>query len=442
MTGQKHFKQLVRARMEKTGERYASARRHIIGQSSTIVSQPFQSVRSCGNVPATTALRALLAHHQVRAPHSQEPFTEAMLFGIAGGIGIGVFSFYYAREDVATFFLGARHHWYSDQRYLEDAAQRLGIAAIVQEAGGARAGAEQLRVALERYGPCIAWVDMAGLPHRASPWGEQGHAYHVITVYAVDAQAGTALIGDLADEPITIALEDLARARARIKKDRHRLLRFDTPGPLPALRVLVCAGVQACYEGLVNPALPAAGANARLEALRVWATRMGGATAKESWEQTYRPGRNLLRGLMSIHEYIEHYGTGGGLGRALFADFLSEAAVALKHPPLASLAERYAALGRDWSALADAALPDDVGMLGEVKALLVRKAELYHSGASAVELRAVWEHLSAIEEQAGEGFPLSDGACRDLRLRLRERIAALYEDEVAAHAALLPALPA
>ena len=31
MTGQKHLKQLIRARMDKTGERYAAARRFIIG---------------------------------------------------------------------------------------------------------------------------------------------------------------------------------------------------------------------------------------------------------------------------------------------------------------------------------------------------------------------------------------------------------------------------
>jgi hypothetical protein len=46
----------------------------------------------------------------------------------------------------------------------------------------------------------------------------------VITVYRIDDESGTALIGDLADDPISIKLGDLALARARIKKQKNRLL--------------------------------------------------------------------------------------------------------------------------------------------------------------------------------------------------------------------------
>lgn len=56
------------------------------------------------------------------------PFSEALLFGIAGGIGIGVFAFFYEREDLATFFVGGRHRWYDDQRHLVGALERPAVA--------------------------------------------------------------------------------------------------------------------------------------------------------------------------------------------------------------------------------------------------------------------------------------------------------------------------
>src|SRR5437660_11796353 len=131
MTAHKHFKQLVRSRMKKTGEGYATARRHILRRSA-----PGQPARDtpwhfAGSVPATTTLRGLLAHAGVRDPHTGLPFSEAMLFGIAGGIGIGVFAFLYEKADFASFFLAGRHRWHDSLTYLRHACQRLGVAPVV-----------------------------------------------------------------------------------------------------------------------------------------------------------------------------------------------------------------------------------------------------------------------------------------------------------------------
>ncbi|MCG8352184.1 MAG: BtrH N-terminal domain-containing protein [Chloroflexales bacterium] len=436
MTRHKHLKQLVRARMQKTGESYATARRHIIRRTEQADEDPATCWHVPGNIPATTALRVLFAHTGTQAPHTGEPFSEAMLFGIAGGIGIGVFAFYYEREDVATFFVGGRHQWHDDNAYLCDALDRLGITPIIQATSGAKTAEQQLRAALDRYGPCIVWVDMAELPHRAMPESWSGGGYHVVTVYKIDDSDATALIGDLADEPIRVSLTDLARARARIKKQQHRLLSIPSALKSPDLRQLVYAGLQRCSAGLLHPTLPNSQSNARLEAIQTWAERMHGARSKERWERVFRPGPNFWRGLCSIYDFIEHYGTGGGLCRPLFADFLSESAEALGDPALATLAEQYAELGRSWSELADAALPNDVPALRGAKELHARKAELLHSGAPSEEIRAVWQRLGELEAQIRERFPLSDQECADLRVQLRTRIIALYEGEIAAHAAM------
>jgi hypothetical protein len=441
MTRHAHLKERIRARMRKTGERYAAARRHVLAQRGDPPAgppaDPFTRAHLPGNVPATTALRVLLHHAGIVAPHSGEPFGEALLFGIAGGIGIGIFSFYYQREDFATFFVGGRHHWYDDRRYLVEALERLGVTPVVQEAGGAKTAAAQLQAALAEHGPCVVWVDSSALPHRAAPGALSGAGYHVVTVYQVDGVRGRAVIGDLADDPITIPLDILAGARGQIKKDRHRLLSLGQVGTQSPLGEMVNAGLRACREGLLHPGLPGAGAaNARLEALEVWAERMEGSRAKERWERVYRRGPNLFRGLCAINDFIEHYGTGGGLCRPLFAEFLGESAAALGRPGLGQLADRYAALGQAWSDLADAALPDDVPLLSEARELLASKAALRHGGGPVEELHAVWTRLAELERESGERFPLSEEDCRSLRGRLRDQIAALHAGEEAAHDAL------
>jgi hypothetical protein len=436
MTAHKHFKQLVRARMVKTGESYASARRQLIREPA---SPPFDSALRWhvpGSVPATTALRVLAAHAGIRAPHTDEPYSEAMLFGIAGGVGAGVFSFVYEQADFASFFVAGRHNWQDDLAYLRDACERLGLTPVVEESGSAKAAESQLRKVLADA-PCVAWVDMAHLPHRALPSAFSGAGYHVIVVYRIDDASGTALIGDLADEPVTIPLDDLAKARARIKKQKNRLLSVAGVAKPRELTWLVREGLKACHAGR-----PGIGGrvmvNFTLESFRVWGTRMHDSRDKESWERIFPRGGRLWSGLTSIYDGIELYGTGGGLCRPLFAEFLAEAAEATGVGALRSLGEQYAELGRRWSLLAEAALPDRVPCFREAKDLLGRRAELIvgEGGRDTESVRQAWKRRDELAAEAKREFPLDEQQCRELRAELQSQILGLYEAEVKAHAAL------
>ncbi len=434
ITQHKHLKQLVRARMAKTGESYATARRQVIAQAP----QPEKSTPHLpGNNSGTTALRVLLHAAEVRAPHNSQPYSEALLYGLAGGIGMGVFSFVYEKADFASFFIGGRHLWHDTVAYLSNAAKRLGAEVIVKESSGAKPGEKQLRELLDEYGVCVAWVDAAGLPHRALPKDMEGGAYHVITVYSIGER--TATIGDLTDEPIEISLAELAAARARIKKDKHRLLALRAGKKMPALPKLVAQGLQASHRGLLGEGAPKqARRNFSLDALQTWAQRLSDSKGSDSWERVFTPGHRLWRGLTSVYEFIEHYGTGGGLGRPLFAEFLQEAGASTGHKELLTLADRYAQIGAQWSELARAALPDDVPLLAEARELYVQKAELAASGGAdaASDVRAIWQRIYALEDQAKAQFPLSGTGYAALRQQMAERVQALYEAEVAVHSAM------
>jgi len=434
MTAQKHFKQLVRARMQKTGERYSTARCQVIAAAAGPAIQAASASRPAmvagaaahlpGNIPTTTALRILLAH--AGAPD----LSEALTFVLAGGIGAGVFAFLYEKEDFASLFLAGRHRWHDEASYLTGAAKRLQVSTVIKEASGAKLAEKQLREALEGGRPVIAWVDAANLPHRAMPALFGGGGYHVITVYQIEGN--TALIGDLADAPIEISLADLATARGRIKKQKHRLLWLDGSPRPDALGPAVRAGLTFGAAELSTCKMK----NFRLDAFAELALRMEGKKGKESWTVMFPPGARLWTALTSLYDYIENYGTGGGLCRPLFADGLTECATRLGMPALAPIATRYAAIGRQWSALADMALTDDVAAFAEAKDLLASKAELAHSGGSPAEIRGCWRDLDALAAQARKRFPLSETAVSDLRHRLKERLLAIHVAEVEALDAL------
>ncbi|HEX3556607.1 MAG TPA: DUF4872 domain-containing protein [Thermoanaerobaculia bacterium] len=429
MTQQKHLKQLVRARMEKTGESYAAARHQIVQQVVPLPTQP-SSPHLPGIVPAATGLRVLWAQAGLRAPHTGQPLSEAMVFGLAGGIGAGVFAFHYEQEDFSSFFVAGRHLWNDEVAYTKGACERVGLEPVLQESSGGKSAEKQLLAALGA-GPVLAWVDMAHLPHRALPKAFSGMVYHLVTVYDADARGGTARIGDLADDPIEIPLAALAEARGRIKSQKHRLLGVKGPARPLDLGKAVDDGLRACHQALTSPKMK----NFSLEAFKVWAEGLHGSSGKESWDQMFPPGRHLWRGLTSIYEYVEHYGTGGGLMRPVYAEFFAEAADALGRPALRELGERYAELGRGWSALADAALPSGVPLFREAKELLTSRSELRLSG-EVDEVRSAWTRLGELERQAQDCFPLTAAQAEGLRQDLKGRIEKLYEGERAALQAL------
>lgn len=441
MTVQKHLKVRVRSRMQKTGESYTTARRHVLNQKQFGTppnSDPLLRWHFPGNIPATTALRILLAHAGVRNPHTGEPFSEALLFAIAGGIGVGMFTFFYEKEGFASFYIAGRHSWFDDLAYFQNAVERFGLKPIVHESAGRKSADKQLRDVLGKEAPCVAWVDMATMPHRAMPAMMQGGSYHVVTAYKIDGE--NVIIGDMTDEPIEIAAAAFAAARERIKKQKNRLLSLAASSGQLDLAKLVRDGLQACAKGLVEAKMGAMKTNFRLDALKTWGDRLHQSNDNDSWERIFASPANFWGALLGMHDFIEAYGTGGGLSRTIFADGLAEAGNALGEAKLHVLAKSYAELGEQWTALAEAALPSEVPMFAEARALTTRRAELIHAGGPTEAIRAVWSQLAALRERAKAQFPLTMAECADLRASLQKRVRSLHEGEVAAQQALQAAL--
>jgi len=424
MTAHKHLKQLVRARMSKTGERYATARRHVVGaHASTNASGPTYA----GLVPATTALRLVLAHAGVVDPPRGVPFSEQQLFLLAGGIGAGMFAFRYEKEDVSTFFVAGRHAWHDDEAYLRRACERLGANTVVKESAGAKAADKILDEGLANGRPVIAWVDSASLPHRAMPSWMRGGGYHVVTVLSKDASSGDVTIADLADQPVVVPRADFAAARARIGKQKNRVLWIDGHRPVDSAKAHGAA-LAACVDGLVKQRMK----NFTLDSFATWAGRLEATKGRESWAVMFPRGAHFAAGLRWAYDFIELYGTGGGACRPLFASALREASDQFPALGLAKAAEAYTALADEWSSLADTLLPGSPKPFGDLRAALDTRAEALAAGAPATAIAVTWADVESRQAALGKDFPLDEIACARLRSDLAARVRSIHASETRA----------
>jgi hypothetical protein len=201
----------------------------------------------------------------------------------------------------------------------------------------------------------------------------------------------------------------------------------------------VDAGLRAWPEALEDPGMGPASANFRLDAVATLADRVAGRGGKASWDAVFPAGERLLVALTGLHEGVLHRFTGGGLLRPLAASGLREAAALLDRPGVETVAERYAALGAAWDALAEAALPEDSPELRAwAEALEARWARVDEdggAGADADPSEAAAARAAAVARLADD--PALVGS---LRASLEAHLRRVHADEVAALAALEDAI--
>lgn len=348
MTTQKKLKARVRDRMTRTGERYAAARAALLGDLHR--TRPPRARHD-----QTFALRRVLEGRGLVLPETHTAPTESWLLGLGGGIGVQVFTFQY-KGVPPLLYVGTRcaHQYAYDPKLMVRALEGLGLTAQVDETGSVKK-ADQTLTARLADGPVVAWVGLEALrgvpsPAGATPWTVVVHDRHESedgVVYAIeDADRGS----------FEVTAAHLATARKAVKKAKHRLL---TPvGSGPGLSAeAIHAAVRFCVDELDGVhAVRGHGANFGLRALERWASNARGKT-KTSWRKVFSPGPALLVGRVQGYGWIEH-ATGGGAFRAMYAEFLSEAAAITGDAALSEAARAVAHTSTQWSALAAFLLDD------------------------------------------------------------------------------------
>ena len=362
----------------------------------------------------TGTLRNAWSLRGAKAPHTGEPYSEALLLGVSGGITFGYFTFAYTGE-LPHLALLTRNTFDPFETILE----RLAPAREVRQTADAATAERQLNEALEAGEAPLVWADIFRLPyygldHNTPMWMMR-------PMVVVGRNGGGYWLGDGSRQPWWVSAADLASARGRVKKERFRLITLEPPNPekLPAA---VRVGLQQCIRLFTEPPPKGARDNFGFAAYDRWAKMLAATKPKQSWARLFPRGPALFQALGGslLHPgllgWVMTWTTADDADRRVFAEFLAEAALILNQPGLREAGGRFVAAADAWHALALAALPDGVPLLAEVRELMLRRHALFTEGgqSTAEERTAVRARLEAIRKSIEQEFPMSEGRSDDL----------------------------
>lgn len=359
MTKNRDFKQLVRARMAKTGERYSTARAHVLAAAVTgataaengdpVHAHLYDSIRLIGGQQGDlAAARNICVNAGVNGPDGQ-PLSEAMAFGLAGGVGFlyGVFEY----GDTPTLAIVNRNKSMPDE-FCAPLFDRLGLDVAVNETGGAKTAANHLDAAIEAGTPALCTTASGFLPYLGQDCAEESAAApHLIGVVGVNDH-GDLLVDDRSPVPLVVPRKDIDDARAANRKAKHRMVTVGRPDNHELDWPLVLAeAVAYAVEGFNTPPVPQFASNIGLAGLAKWQDLLTSGT-KKGWGTIFGEGRRAAIGLTRLYDCIHHSYTAPAAGRSLHADFLDEAAATVAatatRSEFAGQAERWRASAEKW----------------------------------------------------------------------------------------------
>lgn len=423
MTDNKHFKVRVRARMARTGERYTTARAHLMPDTGSdagpvVVRDHGYALRG-GLHPDSALLSNAFAHLGA-------PLSEAMILGIGGGLGAGYILWEFAEPKSTVLTLGFRRRWnYID--WMRTTLDRLGAGYEVHTTGGAKGATRKLTGVLDTGGTAIVWPDRQKIGYWHLPAAVDCQGGHPVLVYA----GGDRLhLDDRNLAPLTVSSDDMERARARVGSYRNCLVSI-TSGPADLdVGAAVRAGIADCVTYLGGSSDSFA-----LPAWRKWARLVTDTRAAKAWPTVFTDGRGLTDALLSVWEGVQPVGMDGGHLRTLYAEFLDEAATLLDTPALRESADLFRQAADRWDEVAEAALPSDVPEFARLRELTAALAEGVTAGdAGAADRAEAAGELWALRAEWDEAPPIGD--IDGLFHTLSGRLTAVYEAERAAVAHL------
>ncbi|MFN8374439.1 MAG: DUF4872 domain-containing protein [Anaerolineae bacterium] len=372
----------------------------------------------------------IFAYQGIRAPHTGKPISEALLMGVNGGLCAGYFAFDYQ---------GFAPHLHFLTRYpfnMEDPGamyERLAIPRYVQQTPNPQKGVANVINALAQGQPPVVWGDGVHFPYNNMSPKDDFWMVAPFVVFGCEMEGDEVLIADRACVPLKVTTEQLAAARARIAKTKHRMMTVGAPD-FNRLPNAVREGIRACVKIFVDQPPVGPKSSFGFDAYKKWADLLTSPKGKQSWSKMFAPGGRMYAGLTSTYRYVELFFTGGRGARGIYADFLDEAALILSKPELKEAAAQFRLCAQEWDALMTAVLPDAVPPFKETRELMRRKYELFlaRGGDSLAERQQLDARLDAIRQDMDSHFPLTDAEAAALRATLRDHVMRVHDAEVVA----------
>jgi len=377
----------------------------------------------------TGSVHNALALQGVKSPYTGQPVSEALLLGISGGAAFGHFVFEY--EGYAPHLILLTRNTFSP---LETLFDRLALSRDVLQTGKPEIANENLRRVLDSGCPALVMADMFSLPYNSLP--EDKHMWGVMPVLVTAVEGDTAIIADRSQRPFRVPLEVLTAARGRVKENKYRVTCLDgfDAAKVPSA---VQKGIWQAISLYIDAPPKGRRDNFGLAAFQYWADMLTNTRNKMSWERNFAPGRRMTSALVGdgwqtgIFDHIRPIGAGDNAERDLYAQFLEEAAVILTKPALTDAAAGFRAAGQAWHTFSDAILPDSIPALKSIKALKLRRREVWweQGGDGLYELTRIDAALRSQIHALHDDFPMTAGEARDYRAGLREHVLRIHDIE-------------
>jgi len=426
MTIHKNLKHEIRARMAKTGERYTTARMNVLGLGTTGTEDPDRLNRSArvdaGRDPDMIALHDGLIAAGVVNPLDGQPFSDALLFGLGGGIGFLYALFEYEGHD-PMLSIGVRHTMLGHD-FVRRALEQAAVAHDVFTTGSAARADAALDDAMAAGLATIVSVDEPSLPYVGLPDHYKTMSSNQALVVAANPERVTLDFGRLVD----VDREDFRQARQAYRKAKHQMLTITgtkvgdlTGGVRSAIRATADNFVTSPYKGFAS--------NWGFAGLEKWARLMVDPKDPKGWPRVFDSDAGAFLAMTRVQESIEVLFTPPSAGRVLYGEFLVEASSITGLGALDAIGQEFIELGASWSEIA-AVATDGHEAFDQARDIRARReAALDELGGEAGPIRlALFEERAAI----GSGVRFEEGfveerfaAIADLvnELSIRERSA-------------------
>ena len=339
MPREKNFKKLVRARAAKTGESYTAARAHFV------TPPPRPAID-----PDAGALTRALAAAGVVNPRGGQPFTEALAFGLGGGIGFQYMVFVY--EGWTSIALDGRCNtlYFEKRGFIENACARLGVPVRVQQLPTPETAEKRLRQALTAAPEVVLTIDQTRLPGRSGDVPDDPNVPYMPCPVTVAERGAELAVTGLPGGRVTMSWPELLEARWAHQKKYGGLFLLGTPTDPPELAAEIRAAIARTVECLLEPSRTSYDANFGIPGVRKWARMLTDEKDAKGWPRLCPDDESRRAAMLSVRR-----GLGEAASRPLFAAFLAEAAALLDgakdSAKLADAAATYTELGHRWAKL-------------------------------------------------------------------------------------------
>ena len=370
-----------------------------------------------GNYWDTASIRSALDYQGAIAPHTGDPYDEAMLLGISGGIAFGYFTFHYKGYDPQVNLL-TRNTFDPMQRVFD----RLGIEVKQARTASPDRAANNIVKAIESGKAPIIRPDIYSLDYYGFPPDDMTWGCMPMVCFGFDPD-GDAMLADRSRLPWTVSAAELIKAMGRVKKDRYGLMLLGEPDNdlLPAA---IRAGLRDTVRLMLEKPPKGAARNFGIKALQHWQDMLKGS-GKGSWKREYGAGAAMMAAHTSAYTFLTPaFGKTFHADRDLYADFLRQAAVVLEEDALNDVAAHYDDAAKAWEAVIRDLLP---GSMSHFK----RAAQAIDGAAMSLREQDADKHgvisdrrhdLANLVKAANDDFPYSEAELDAVREQLRKRV--------------------